>query len=214
MPITHGHLGLRRRAHDAAACARSPPSRTTAGSPRSRSASAMQRAAERDGAHPLFELEKGKLTEADFLTQLAADLEPELGHRPELHGFREIYFKALDPNEPMVELMREPARPRLPHGAADQQRPRVGAAVALAAARGRDLRADRRLRLRRHAQARRRDLRADARAPRRPRARRSASSSTTSRSTSRPPASWASARSTTATTSRRSRRSRRRWTAR
>jgi putative hydrolase of the HAD superfamily len=67
---------------------------------------AMQRAAERDGAHPLFELEKGKLTEADFLTQLAADLEPELGHRPELHGFREIYFDALEPNEAMVELMR------------------------------------------------------------------------------------------------------------
>jgi putative hydrolase of the HAD superfamily len=67
---------------------------------------AMQRAAERDGAHPLFELEKGNLTENEFLTLLAGDLEPELGHRPELHGFREIYFDALDPNEPMVELMR------------------------------------------------------------------------------------------------------------
>ena len=67
---------------------------------------AMQRIAERDGAHPLFELEKGRLTEDDFLTLLASALENELGHRPELHGFREIYFKALDPNEPMVELMR------------------------------------------------------------------------------------------------------------
>ena len=67
---------------------------------------AMQRAAERDGAHPLFELEKGNMTEHDFLTLLAGDLEPELGHRPELHGFREIYFDALDPNERMVELMR------------------------------------------------------------------------------------------------------------
>jgi putative hydrolase of the HAD superfamily len=34
-------------------------------------------------------------------------LEPELGHRPELHRFREIYFDALDPNEPMIDLMRE-----------------------------------------------------------------------------------------------------------
>ncbi len=67
---------------------------------------AMQRVAERDGAHPLFELEKGKLTEDEFLALLAGELEIELGHRPELHRFREIYFEALDPNEPMVELMR------------------------------------------------------------------------------------------------------------
>jgi putative hydrolase of the HAD superfamily len=68
---------------------------------------AMQRAAERDGAHPLFELECGRVTEAEFLTRLEADLEPELGHRPEMHRFREIYFNALNPNEPMIALMRE-----------------------------------------------------------------------------------------------------------
>jgi putative hydrolase of the HAD superfamily len=68
---------------------------------------AMQRAAERDGAYPLFELEKGRLTEAEFLAMLEGELEPELGHRPELHGFRDVYFEALDPNEPMVELMRD-----------------------------------------------------------------------------------------------------------
>ncbi len=67
----------------------------------------MQAIAERDGAHPLYELETGRMTEADFLAGLAAALEPELGHRPELHGFREIYFEALEPNEPMIELMRE-----------------------------------------------------------------------------------------------------------
>jgi epoxide hydrolase-like predicted phosphatase len=66
---------------------------------------AMQRAAERDGAHPLFELEKGRMTEDAFLELLRDMLEPELGHRPELHRFREIYFEALDPNEPMVEMM-------------------------------------------------------------------------------------------------------------
>jgi len=68
---------------------------------------AMHRAAERNGAYPLFELEKGNLTEADFLDLLREHLEPELGHRPELHRFKEIYFDALDPNEPMIELMRD-----------------------------------------------------------------------------------------------------------
>jgi putative hydrolase of the HAD superfamily len=68
---------------------------------------AMQRAAEKNGAYPLFELEKGNLTEEQFLDLLRDQLEPELGHRPELHRFRDIYFDALDPNEPMVELMRD-----------------------------------------------------------------------------------------------------------
>jgi putative hydrolase of the HAD superfamily len=71
---------------------------------------AMQRRAERDGAHPLYELEKGNLTEAEFLSGIADELEPELGHRPEMHGFSEIYFEALKPNEPMIELMRELGR--------------------------------------------------------------------------------------------------------
>jgi putative hydrolase of the HAD superfamily len=68
---------------------------------------AMQRIAERDGAHPLFELEKGNLTEPAFLAQVSEALEPELGHRPEIHRFKEVYFEALQPNEPMIELMRE-----------------------------------------------------------------------------------------------------------
>jgi putative hydrolase of the HAD superfamily len=67
---------------------------------------AMQAIAERDGAHPLFELEKGRVTEAEFLRSIAEALEPELSHVPEMHGFKEIYFEALNPNEPMIELMR------------------------------------------------------------------------------------------------------------
>jgi putative hydrolase of the HAD superfamily len=58
-----------------------------------------------DGAHPLFELECGRITEERFLDLLRAHLEPELGHRPELHRFKEMYFEALDPNPPMIELM-------------------------------------------------------------------------------------------------------------
>jgi putative hydrolase of the HAD superfamily len=60
-----------------------------------------------DGEHPLYELEKGQLTEEDFLAKLGDALEPALGHRPELHRFREIYFDALHPNQPMIDLMRE-----------------------------------------------------------------------------------------------------------
>ena len=67
----------------------------------------MQAIAERDGAHPLFELETGRMTEAEFLAQVRAALEPVLGHTPEMHGFKEIYFEALEPNQPMIDLMRE-----------------------------------------------------------------------------------------------------------
>jgi putative hydrolase of the HAD superfamily len=68
---------------------------------------AMQRVGERDGEYPLFPLERGELTEAAFLANLAWALEVELGRPPELHRFREIYFRALHPNQPMLELMRE-----------------------------------------------------------------------------------------------------------
>lgn len=68
---------------------------------------AMERIAEEEGKHPLYELEKGDVSELDFLAKLGDALEPELGHRPEMHRFREIYFEALHPNEPMIELMRE-----------------------------------------------------------------------------------------------------------
>jgi putative hydrolase of the HAD superfamily len=67
---------------------------------------AMGRIAERDGEHPLYELERGRITEADFLAGLRSELKAELGHDPELHRFKEIYFDALEPNEPMIELMR------------------------------------------------------------------------------------------------------------
>jgi putative hydrolase of the HAD superfamily len=69
---------------------------------------AMRAAAEAgDGEIPLFKLERGAITEPEFLELLRDGLEPRLGHRPELHRFREIFFEALDPNEPMIDLMRE-----------------------------------------------------------------------------------------------------------
>jgi len=68
---------------------------------------AMQRIAEKEGEHPLFELERGRMSEADFLAALSRELEPELGHEPQLHRFSEIYFDALEVNEPMIGVMRD-----------------------------------------------------------------------------------------------------------
>ena len=62
-------------------------------------------ASDLDGAHPLFELECGRISEELFLGVLRDHLEPILGHRPELHRFKERYFEALSPNLPMIELM-------------------------------------------------------------------------------------------------------------
>lgn len=68
---------------------------------------AMQAAAETNGENPLFEMERGEISEVAFLETLSDSLEPLLGHRPAMHRFKEIYFEALDPNPPMIELMRE-----------------------------------------------------------------------------------------------------------
>jgi epoxide hydrolase-like predicted phosphatase len=67
----------------------------------------MQRVADRDGEYPLFRLERGEVTEQRFLDDLCWGLEPELGHRPKLHRFREIWFEALHGNEPMLAIMRQ-----------------------------------------------------------------------------------------------------------
>ncbi len=69
---------------------------------------AMRAAAAKEGGEiPLYKLERGEISEPEFLEILRDGLEPQLGHRPELHRFREVFFEALDPNEPMIELMRE-----------------------------------------------------------------------------------------------------------
>jgi putative hydrolase of the HAD superfamily len=67
----------------------------------------MQRVSERDGEYPLFRLERGEVSEEEFLGDLAWGLEGELGHRPRLHRFREIYFEALHGNDEMLDLMRD-----------------------------------------------------------------------------------------------------------
>jgi putative hydrolase of the HAD superfamily len=61
---------------------------------------------ERDGSHPLFELETGRMTESAFLSDLGAELAVRTGHEVTLHGFGERYFEHLHPNEPLIEYMR------------------------------------------------------------------------------------------------------------
>jgi putative hydrolase of the HAD superfamily len=56
---------------------------------------------------PLFKLERGEISEDEFVDGLETGLESILGHRPHLHHFRHKFFGALDPNEEMIELMRE-----------------------------------------------------------------------------------------------------------
>jgi putative hydrolase of the HAD superfamily len=64
---------------------------------------ALQAAAERDGEHPLYVLERGEISEAEFRRRL----ERELGDGTRLTGFREIYFEHLEPNRRMIDYMAE-----------------------------------------------------------------------------------------------------------
>jgi putative hydrolase of the HAD superfamily len=68
---------------------------------------AMAAVAQRHGANPLFELETGRLTEAAFLSSLAAQLTEQLGRSVELHGFGERYFEHLHPNDRLIDYMRQ-----------------------------------------------------------------------------------------------------------
>ena len=71
-----------------------------AGTPLGSLGEAMQRIAARSGEHPLFELEKGNIAEADF----RAALEVELGQ--ELEPFAESWFEHLHTNDPMLAYLR------------------------------------------------------------------------------------------------------------
>ena len=65
---------------------------------------AMGRATEASGgAHPLFELEKGLISESEFLRRLEA----ELGDGIKLDRLRHVYFEHLQPNEAMIDRMRD-----------------------------------------------------------------------------------------------------------
>jgi putative hydrolase of the HAD superfamily len=67
---------------------------------------AMAALAARRGINPLFELETARITEAEFLTELAGRLSEQLGRRVALDRFGESYFANLMPNGPMIDYMR------------------------------------------------------------------------------------------------------------
>ncbi|MDQ2700388.1 MAG: HAD family phosphatase [Actinomycetota bacterium] len=71
---------------------------------------AMKETLEKTGKHPLFELECGRISEADFDDQLATALEPHLGHRPDIRKFGLALFAQLKPNPGMLDLIREVRR--------------------------------------------------------------------------------------------------------
>jgi putative hydrolase of the HAD superfamily len=62
---------------------------------------------ERDGAHPLFELETGRMSEAAFLRALGEELSKQLGREVEMESFGERYFAHLHPNQPLIDYMRQ-----------------------------------------------------------------------------------------------------------
>jgi epoxide hydrolase-like predicted phosphatase len=68
---------------------------------------AMLAIMQRDGMHPLFELEKGLLSESDFNQLMQAELEARLDHDIEFHTFPDHYFEHLHPNQPFLDFLFE-----------------------------------------------------------------------------------------------------------
>ncbi len=64
---------------------------------------AMARAAERHGEHPLFMLEKGEIDEPEFVRRLEA----ELGGGRSLATMVDVYFQHLERNHEMIDFMCE-----------------------------------------------------------------------------------------------------------
>jgi putative hydrolase of the HAD superfamily len=64
---------------------------------------AMGRAADEHGEHPLFVLERGEITEAEFRARIESHLEDGF----DLARLRALYFERLDPNRAMIDFVRE-----------------------------------------------------------------------------------------------------------
>ena len=59
----------------------------------------------REGAHPLYELECGRMTEAEFVGRLERALLEHCGREVSCAGFSEALWDGLAPNPPMIGLM-------------------------------------------------------------------------------------------------------------
>jgi epoxide hydrolase-like predicted phosphatase len=67
---------------------------------------AMRIAAAHDGEPPIFKLERGQITEGEFLTVLAQSLERVLGHAVDLDGYGERLMGEMKPNGPLLDYYR------------------------------------------------------------------------------------------------------------
>jgi putative hydrolase of the HAD superfamily len=64
---------------------------------------AMAHSLSHDGVHPLFALERGEITEPEFLRRIERGLEETLGRHVSLHGFGERLMDALAPNQQLFD---------------------------------------------------------------------------------------------------------------
>ena len=64
---------------------------------------AMAHATEEHGDHPLFMLERGEIAETEFWSRL----ERHAGEHLDPNRLRELFFERLEPNTPMIELVRD-----------------------------------------------------------------------------------------------------------
>jgi putative hydrolase of the HAD superfamily len=60
---------------------------------------AMASAAERHGEHPLYQLERGQISEREFTGRLQAEIDGDF----DLLRLRELYFAHMRPNRPMID---------------------------------------------------------------------------------------------------------------
>jgi len=67
---------------------------------------AMALSLEQDGVHPLFALERGEITEAEFLARLERSLEHVTGRPVTLHGFASRLMDGLAPNQELFDHYR------------------------------------------------------------------------------------------------------------
>lgn len=68
---------------------------------------AMKSLAAADGEHPLWELERGRIAEAEFNRRFSAELSRIRGEPVDFGSFGELLFNGLSPNPEMIELMAE-----------------------------------------------------------------------------------------------------------
>jgi len=64
---------------------------------------AMAYSISHDGEHPLYVLERGEITEAEFLERIGRGLDVVLGRHVELHGFGARLMEALEPNQELFD---------------------------------------------------------------------------------------------------------------